>query len=800
LKRKIISVLLTLVLVLSFSLITAVPAAAVAADAIPKATFTTNSNGTAVWSTTQKDAGVYSVELTLTAATTDHAVVQVFLPAGITLADLADMSYTYYVDSAGSDIVNQGGIATKDGWSDSVPVYQAPYLSIQFSTGGIVQHDVAVITSIDAWATDTIGGDEVWHGTFGDGNQDFSWFLGEYAGEEVESVCLQLDKNGTDDTVTALSYVDTITIDGVTYDLEPRVINTTQTTVFNTIQDAIDSATAADTISVVAGTYTEDLLIPVGTDDLELAGASGATIKGVDIGAGYENFDIMIKASGAKIHGFTIQGPDPESGKSTGGMVIGTPDVEIYDNAFQGTNASANADVSQVIQTWDETMGTDQQGASGIATIDVDGLSIHDNTFTGRGTGTLGYEGIYINTDTDVGSGIISIADNAFTGEVWRGITVERSDATISGNTIITDWVPGVDWGVGEGKGWTGININDAGGGVGVQDQDAVTVTGNTIKGSGTGKGFREGIRIGRSTQTLTNISVTQNTVQMNNLGIKIWGASGNAANGVVVNYNSIDGNVTYGILNEDTANTLDGARNYWGTAAGPYNATTNPGVAGYRGDTVSDDVTYAPWLYLPSATANDTVAEIYSTSTPAYANSVILDTVGWNTWSVPIGLDGQYNTWAELYDLTHLPYTLAYRFDSSTQTFVGLATTSTYAIAPGEGFYVKMTAASSIPYCYSTLFSIPSRDLSAGWSFIGGGMTSQDEIITCVSIATVGSTAGYTQIIGPVENAAGSWVWYTGLASQGDLVLGEGSWVSLPLARTLNLFDLTPVAWVAVP
>ncbi|MBA7584058.1 hypothetical protein ES708_26010 [subsurface metagenome] len=257
------------------------------------------------------------------------------------------MSYTYYVDSAGSDIVNQGGIATKDGWSDSVPVYQAPYLSIQFSDGetpgGIVQHDVAVITSIDDWFVDTIGGTEVWHGTFGDGNKTFAEFIALYGTETVTSVCLQLDKNGTDDTVTAHSYVDTITIDGVVYDLEPRVINTDTPEGFNAITLAIDDGDTegGDTITVAAGTYTEDLTIPVGLTGLKLVGAGLATttIKGVSVAHGA--VIVRIDASDVLIHGFTIETPDGEvaGGEYIYGIVVANVNAEIYDNAFVATCA-----------------------------------------------------------------------------------------------------------------------------------------------------------------------------------------------------------------------------------------------------------------------------------------------------------------------------------------------------------------------------------------------------------------------------------------------------------------------------
>lgn len=130
----------------------------------------------------------------------------------------------------------------------------------------------------------------------------------------------------------------------------------------------------------------------------------------------------------------------------------------------------------------------------------------------------------------------------------------------------------------------------------------------------------------------------------------------------------------------------------------------------------------------------------------------------------------------------------------------MSLATDSTYAIAPGEGLYIKMGTAGSIPYCYSTVFSIPSRTLSANWNLIGGGMTTRTEIASCTSIAESGSTAGYSHIVSPAENAAGAWVYIAGANTAQSFVAGEGYWVFLPTARTLGLFDPTPVAWVALP
>ncbi|MBA7688778.1 hypothetical protein ES703_97267 [subsurface metagenome] len=529
------------------------------------------------------------------------------------------------------------------------------------------------------------------------------------------------------------------------------------------IQAAIDAASEGDTINVAAGTYEEDIEIPIGKDNLELAGASGATIKGVDIGAGFENFDIMIKASGAKIHGFTIQGPDPVSGKDTGGMVIGTPDIEIYNNAFQGTNASANDDISQVIQTWAEI----HEEITGIGPIDVDGLSIHDNTFTGHGTGTDGYEGIYINTDGDVGAGSISIADNVFTGEVWRGITVERSDATISGNTIITDWVPGVDWDVGVGKGWSGININDAG----AVAQDAVTVTGNTIKGSGTGKGFREGIRIGRTDQVLSNISITNNTVQMNTAGIKIWN---DGADGVVVNYNDISGNVTYGVQNTDT-DDLDAKYNWWGDAAGP-SITTNPYNDNTGGDAVSTNVDYIPWLIH---------TELAS---------------GWNIYSTPIALDSSCDTIAEALDIWTADsgnFDIAYYFDSSASTPAWASATS---LTPLEAIYVKMSAAATMDVWFSSSYTAPpSRVMYQGWNLVGPAELYDRLVDDSVASALYGTGEaqlwGYSQVISPGVGQT-YWAYLHGAEVGSEVFIPtKGYWVYMVNQGNLGGFTSTPIA-----
>lgn len=357
-----------------------------------------------------------------------------------------------------------------------------------------------------------------------------------------------------------------------------------------TIQHAIDTVLPRSIINVATGTYTEDLIVPAGKDNLELKPDTGAavTIKGVQQSAAAEwplaRPNIELLGNGTKIHGFTIEGPNPASGYYSSGIVIGGNDIEIYDNTFNVPTAATFAEVSQAIQTYRD--GNNPTGG------DVSGLNIHENTFTGLGTEAAGYEAIFINhtsADPDP-TGTVTIQGNTFQGDILRAITTERSKTTISGNSIITDLAPGSS--VGNAR--NGILVMD----FDARAQDTVTVTGNTVKGSAPGNGFGQGIRIGHGggTQPLTNISVTQNTVQMNDKGIQVRASAG----GVVVNDNSISGNTVYGVENTDTANTLDAEYNWWGDASGPYNVTTNPTGTG---DPVSDYVDYTPWLPTSSIT-----------------------------------------------------------------------------------------------------------------------------------------------------------------------------------------------------
>ncbi len=342
------------------------------------------------------------------------------------------------------------------------------------------------------------------------------------------------------------------------------------------INGGIGKVADGGTVYVGAGTYEEDLVIDISVDLWGDDGAASTIIKGVaNVDAGEFPLavpNIQVVGSNVEIHGFTIQGPDPVAGKYSSGIVIGGDNVEIHHNVFQVTNASSLDDISQGIQTY-------RDGNAGAG--DLDGLNIHDNTFAALGAGTHGYEAIFINHTPSGASpaGVVTIANNQIGGVLLRGITTERSNMAITGNTVETTLDPW-DGEVGAGA-FQGILVMDFSG----REQRDVAVAGNTISGS---SGFSQGLRIGTAGQTLANISVTGNTVQGNDKGIQV------RASGVVVNNcNKIIGNATSGVENTDAA-VLDATDNWWGDASGPSGA--GPGT----GDAVVGNVDFFPWYIDP--------------------------------------------------------------------------------------------------------------------------------------------------------------------------------------------------------
>ena len=277
---------------------------------------------------------------------------------------------------------------------------------------------------------------------------------------------------------------------------------------------------------MAAGTYVEDLVIPGAKTNLELVGATGATIKGVQVGTFPTHIPgIDVLASGVKIHGFTIESPDYSAGEHSSGIIVGATNVEIYENSFViKDNGTGNG--------WGVSIETYGQWVP-----DVSGLYIHDNTFTST-TGTdMGSEGIFINYNPNnpTPAGTVTIENNTFGGQIFRAISTGRSKTTIRGNTIRSSFTAGAAFNAA----YLGIYVSGP--------ANAVGVTHNTVEG------FFYGMYINTSGSTPSNTSVHKNTVNNNTTGI--WVRS--ATNDIAVHHNTVNNNTTDGMLVDGDSNSI---------------------------------------------------------------------------------------------------------------------------------------------------------------------------------------------------------------------------------------------------
>jgi len=97
--------------------------------------------------------------------------------------------------------------------------------------------------------------------------------------------------------------------------------------------------------------------------------------------------------------------------------------------------------------------------------------------------------------------------------------------------------------------------------------------------------GHEEGIDIGRYAR---NNYFVHNGIEDNEVGVRARASSGNR-----VKKNSIVGNASYGLKNENQ-NSLSATENWWGDRSGPHHPQKNPEG---EGDTISNYVKFDPWL-----------------------------------------------------------------------------------------------------------------------------------------------------------------------------------------------------------
>ncbi len=801
-KRKIFSIFLALVLVLSFSLMTAVPAGAV--DLYTGVVLVERGGATAEWSNAAPAGynGDYTVKFTLPAVPTwdDMAIVEVWYGQALSTISNDDLSFTYYsevgapcpfpalyLDTDDDGVADWGlggqktAIQTAGEWVSTLPT--------DYWNGRAYDPETGLVSGPENWKT-------------------LAEHLAGYPTATIFYVALEY---GGPPTANGVLYVDDITISGTIYTVEPIALvdddftSATpgwEVTHFLTIQDAIDAVETADghTILVADGTYNENVVV---NKSLTIKAASSPVIDGEGT---LTNPAIHVSAADVTLEGFTIQNfiaTGADQAGDIGAILVEGDNADILGNIVRnitctGTAGDCPAGLGiDVSANYVEVIGNEVYDISSIgirvrarfedAEIEKTDILLEDNTVHDTGNSCVLVVGYVTGIEISGGNKIYdSLAPTPFSILMIPFSTHAPSNVLIEGNTIY--------------NGYSNICL----GGV-----TNVTITGNTIYGAIPHYSDPENIK-GKNIYIrewggfLTeDVTITSNNITgAEGSGVYIRYDGGDAssmASTTSINFNKISGNTEYGVLNQiDTS--VDAEVNYWGDISGPtceVGGYLNPGGTG---NAVSDYVAYLPWLTRDSETVLADEIEYFGYP------MVHLET-GWNTFSTPIALDAGCNEWDEyvaLGDGLAIHATSpAYAFDPTvTPPWVPLnGDNADYPLKPCDAIYVRMAEPDIAAILFSPDLSVPSKDLYAGWNLVGlaymetVGYMDAGEALAMV-LKVTGDLEGYELVVSPpVAGQQSSWFALPGGLSAKDMYITEGYWVSMKNPGTLVGFSFTPIS-----
>lgn len=515
-------------------------------------------------------------------------------------------------------------------------------------------------------------------------------------------------------------------------------------TIFSGIQDAVDAATSGDTVDVQAGRYPTIHSIDILTDYLTIVGPNYNVNPVTSPGArGPEavvelwalTYAFWVKdADFVTISGFTIDATNSAEGIPEGEDNHGYPD-EGYSALGIGIGPIGDPEPS------------------------ADDATVSNNIIFGTSDYAIG--AYAANTPSHMISRL-QVLNNLIV-ECKYGFMggVGLSDSLIKGNAILDSYQTG-EWGAI--AFWGNI-----------YDTDIVEnyIADNALAGIYLGGGFYGGDRIER------------NEI-LGNGGPGIWVSSGAALEESRIYYNNLIDNADYGVLVSGSP-IVDARYNWWGDMSGPYNPAVNPSGIGYA---VSDHVNFVPWLTRPFQQA--------LTENIAYFGLPLVHVnTGWNMLSTPIALDPACDTWAEYIELGDgldiNPQETSYYFDAEIQWYVQVL--GSYQLTPCDAIMVNMLGPDVAAICYSPLNSSPSKDLLTGWNWVS--LSAKHEMVVVDALDSIeeveGGLKGYAQVVSPNMNQP-FWTWVSGSEDKPpEMLLTKGYYVFMVNGGELAGFEFTP-------
>jgi parallel beta-helix repeat protein len=311
---------------------------------------------------------------------------------------------------------------------------------------------------------------------------------------------------------------------------------------FAKIQDALNAARPGDLITVAPGTYPEAPVVRL----------PNLTLLATDRGQAVITGSVEIRADGVHVEGFSVRGwldARQVQGVTIKGNHIEVPVVErgIHLFVFGQLNV---IEENRIINHHSKTISL---------LITGEGNIVRMNTLENK---VRGFWGI-----------VVRGSRNLIEGNRVIGFEYCIQTEDYSGNFILRNSVRGC-----------GQAISLATPTHPLQYGHQNVVLGNTIEES------HIGIEVGASSET----RIQGNEIRNNNLGIVI-GEVARPGQPLYIRGNNIRGNKQFGIKNW-SGTLIDARHNWWGDASGPAHSTNPQG----RGDPVSDDVAFRPWLTQP--------------------------------------------------------------------------------------------------------------------------------------------------------------------------------------------------------
>jgi hypothetical protein len=335
---------------------------------------------------------------------------------------------------------------------------------------------------------------------------------------------------------------------------------------YPTIQAAVGTTTCS-TIRVAPGTYAENVSIG---RSLTLDGAqAGRDARGRRGGESVLNggtqANITITADNVTVDGFTLNGP-PGGGTAALVMQTGNSGETVQNNIVNNPGRAASITTSRTTFRTNvvNNTSTASDGFQANSTP-VHDVTISSNSFSGANPTVYNADVTFIE-----GNANVTVADNKSTGDGTLVALFKTAGARVSGNTV-----------VGAGAS-SAVYVGGADRGVSVTD-NTISSAGSAVK---VANSFGDGLSSG--------VVISRNTLRNNQYGVNV--ASASTSDAVQATRNSLTGNTLYGVFADPAAGPVTNATcNWWGALTGP--GPVGPG----RGDKVSGNVTYRPWLKLSS-------------------------------------------------------------------------------------------------------------------------------------------------------------------------------------------------------